>query len=95
MNQLDWVGGGKSPTKSFRDIRNQRPSTAERKAELCMEIKALALKVPAAVTGGSVQTVRRWRDAQEKAMKVAGSSRSSVVELELAVKLFDEFKQPA
>ena len=90
MNQLDWVGGAK-PAKSFRDIRNQRPSTAERKAELCMEIKALALKVPASVASGSVQVVRRWRDAQEKAMKVAGSSRSSIVELELAVKLFDEF----
>lgn len=91
MNQLDWVGGTK-PAKSFRDIRNQRPSTAERKAELCLEIKALALKAPPCVINGGVQTVRKWIAAQQQAMKVAGSSRSSVVELELAVKLFDEFR---
>lgn len=88
--QLDWVGGGK-PAKSFRDIRNQRPSTAERKAELALDIKRLALKPPASVISGSVQTVRAWRTAQEAAMKVAGSSRSSVVDLELAVKSLEVF----
>lgn len=88
--QLDWIGGG-TVAKRFRDIGNQRPSTAERKAELCMEIKQLALKVPRSVTTGSVQTARQWRAAQERAMKVAGSSRSSVIELELAVKELEVF----
>ena len=93
MTQFDWIGGDK-PAKPFRDIRNQRPSTAERKAELCLEIKALALRPPPSVINGSVQLVRKWRAAQEAAMKVCGSARSSIVELELAVKLFDEFKEP-
>lgn len=91
MSQLDWVGGTSKPAKSFRDIRNQKPSVAERKATLCHELKGLALKAASCVINGSVQRVREWREAQAKAMKVAGSSRSSVVELELAVKSLETF----
>ena len=92
MSQLDWVGGPSAPRKSFRDIRNQRPSTAERKAQLCMEIRALAMKPPPCVLGGGVQAVRTWRVTQENALKVAAGVKSSVVQLELAVKSLEAFQ---
>lgn len=84
MSQIDWIGD--TPSKPFRDIRNQRPTVAERKAELALEIRTLALRPPPSVVNGSVQFVRRWRAVQEAAMKVSSNSRSSVVDLELAIK---------
>lgn len=69
------------PVKPFKDIRNQRDSVAEQKAELCLQLKRLGSTVPDAIRGGSIQQTRAWMTRQEKAKKVLASSRSSVAEL--------------
>ena len=91
MSQLDWVGSPSVTRKSFKDIRNQRPSTAERKAQLCLEIRKLALRPPSSVLGGSIQQVQKWVAAQESALKVCNGVKSSVAQLELAVKSLEAF----
>jgi len=83
--QLDWVGAPHSDSRPFRDIRNQRPSVAEQKAALALELGRLLTKPPASVVNGSVQKVREWQAARARAAKVAGSSRSSVPELTAAI----------
>lgn len=73
--------GYAAPTKPFKDIRNQRDSVAEQKAELCLQLKRLVNTVPDSVRSGSIQNTRAWMARQEKAKKVLASSRSSVAEL--------------
>lgn len=83
MSQLDWVGDVKE--RAFRDIRNQRTSVAEQKAHLCKRIGELCNKVPQKIANGSIQETRAWRMTRDSAMKVAGSSRASVNQLEEAL----------
>ena len=86
LNQLDWVGGaGGAPEQKFKDIRNQRTSVAEQKAHLCKRIGELCNKVPAKIANGSINITREWRATRDAAMKTAGSSRSSVNQLEQAL----------
>ena len=67
--------------QEFTDIRNQRPTTAEEKATLCLQLKDLCQRCPPSVVSGSVQTTRQWLADQKKSLKVLNSSRSSVNEL--------------
>jgi hypothetical protein len=77
--------GFAAPRAPFRDIRKQRDSVAERKAELCLELGALIRTIPPRVRDGSIQLVRRWRLEAEKAAKVAANRRSSVEDLTRAI----------
>ena len=83
LNQLDWVGG--APERKFKDIRNQRESIAEQKAHLCKRIGELCNKVPPKIANGSINITREWRATRDAAMKTAGSSRSSINQLEQAL----------
>ena len=83
--QEDWVGG-LPPAKPFKDIRNQRSKTAERKAVLNRQLGVLLNAIPSALkSGGSINAVRDWRACANKQMKVYRNSRSSVFELEQAI----------
>lgn len=73
------------PRPEFKDIRNQRPSTAEEKAALCLTLGELCRKCPASIRGGNVKQVREWRAHADKAQKVLGSRRSSIAELTAAI----------
>lgn len=44
MNQLDFIGG--LPQAPFKDIRNTRPSAAEEKAVLCLQLGRLCKTPP-------------------------------------------------
>jgi hypothetical protein len=44
MNQLDFIGG--LPQAPFKDIRNTRPSAAEEKAALCLQLGRLCKTPP-------------------------------------------------
>lgn len=69
------------PRADFKDIRNQRPSTAEEKASLCLTLGGLCRKVPPSICNGNVKQVREWRVHALKAQKVLASKRSSIAEL--------------
>lgn len=73
--------GFEAPRRAFKDIRNQRPSVAEQKAELAMQLRTLCLRIPQTIRDGSINKVREWQVARTAALKVAASSRSSVPEL--------------
>lgn len=87
MNQLDWISDQQAaaPVRGWTGPNTIRPSIAEQKAELALRLGRLINTVPDSVKNGSVQVVRQWRAARDKAAKVAGSSRSSVQELESAI----------
>lgn len=73
------------PQPTFKDIRNQRPSTAEEKAALCLTLGELCRKVPDSIRDGDVKKVREWRAHAEKAQKVLAGKRSSIAELTTAI----------
>jgi hypothetical protein len=91
MSQLDWVGAPSAEGKPFKDIRNTRPSVAEEKARLLMELGVLLRKVPESVKSGSVNRVREWREDQGKAAKVAANSRASAQEIRTAINSFNRY----
>jgi hypothetical protein len=73
--QLDWIGGTSLATKPFKDIRNQRPTVAEQKAQLCLDLKKLISRVPDRVRGGvhpdRAPLDRRDRGRQEGSRQLA------------------------
>lgn len=73
------------PRPAFKDIRNQRDSTAETKAILCKQLGELCRKVPASICSADIKATREWRQHCDKARKVLASSRSSIAELTSAV----------
>ncbi|RUR69050.1 hypothetical protein EJP67_18490 [Variovorax guangxiensis] len=77
--------GTPPPQPAFKDIRNQRPSTAEEKAALCLTLGELCRKVPHSICNGGVKSVREWRAHLEQAKKVLGAKRSSIAELTNAI----------
>lgn len=83
MKQPDFFGN--SQEAPFKDIRNTRPSAAEEKANLCLELGRLCTKPPPGVVNGSVEYTRRWLAAQKDALAVAKNSRSSVARLTAAI----------
>lgn len=86
MSQLDWVGNT-APDAQARVIRNTRPSSAETKAVLVLQLGELINTIPPRIkAGGTVDSVRAWKKTREAAAKVAGNSRSSEQELTSAIK---------
>lgn len=77
--------GHAQPQAQFKDIRNQRSSTAEEKAELSLRLGRLINKCPASVVNGSVQITRQWLHEREQARKLVKSPRASVNELRSAI----------
>lgn len=69
----------------FRDIRNTRPTVAEEKATLSLELGRLCMSPPRSVVNGSIQTTRAWVEAQKSSLKMVKSSRASVQELTAAI----------
>ncbi len=91
-NQVDWVGAAAGEPSAFRDIRNQRASIAEEKAERALRLGRLCMSIPPAIrSGGSVNLVREWQQARSAAAKVAGNKRSSVAELDAAINNMQRF----
>lgn len=85
-SQIDWVTPAQTANvRPFRDIRNQRQSVAEQKAELSLTLGRLCARVPPSIRDGSVNLVREWRATRAAASKVAGNSRSSVHDLTAAI----------
>lgn len=72
-------------TPPFRDIRNQRPSVSEQKAELPRELGLLIRTIPPEARDGSIQVVRLWRSRVEAAEKIARNPRSSIHDLTRAI----------
>jgi hypothetical protein len=73
------------PRAQFQDIRNQRPSVAEEKATLCLQLGELCRRVPPSICNGDVKSVREWRMHCESARKKLGNKRSSVTDLTTAI----------
>lgn len=89
--QIDWVGSvpGGQP---FKDIRNQRPSVAEEKAEKALQLGRLCLAIPPQIkSGGSINKVRDWTKARNAAAKVAANKRASVSDLSAAISNMERF----
>lgn len=77
--------GHTAPKADFRDIRNTRPSIAEEKARLALELHRLVKVPPKSLASASVNAVRVWRAAHESACKVLASTGSSCAQLESAI----------
>lgn len=87
MKQIDFISDGDGGSRRVvREVRDQRESVAQRKAELVLRLHELCRTPPDWVRSGSVQTTRRWLARQEKAAAVCKSARSSVNDLEMAIK---------
>lgn len=84
MSQLDFIGN-LPPQPPFKDIRNTRPTAAEEKAALCLELGRLCNKVPPCVAQGSIEATRKWVAAQQAGMKLVNSARPSVPMLTAAI----------
>ena len=89
--QIDWIGAVDGRPQ-FKDIRNQRASVAETKAQRVLELGRLIAAIPPHIkSGGSVNAVREWREARASAAKIAGSSRSSIAEITSAISNMGRF----
>ncbi len=83
--QLDLVGDLPEPRK-FKDIRNTRPSVAEEKANLVLELGRLCATPPQSVANGSINLTRQWLATQKASKATAASARASVLDLDMAIK---------
>jgi hypothetical protein len=83
--------GHQTPPQAFKDIRNTRPSVAEEKAQLCLALGEKVKRCPPSVASGSIQVTRAWVATQKAAIKVLKSSRSSVFDLQQAIKSMDQY----
>lgn len=90
MSQIDWVGGGVAP-KPFRDIRNQRSSTAETKANLLLDLGKLINKVPPHIMAAGIKRTREWVAARDAAAKIAANPRASIPDLTRAIANMGQF----
>jgi hypothetical protein len=90
MSQIDWVGGGVAP-KPFKDIKNQRSSTAETKANLLHDLGKLINKVPEQIMAAGIERTREWVAAREVAAKIASNSRASIPDLTRAIASMERF----
>lgn len=84
MSQLDFIGGLPQPAP-FKDIRNTRPTAAEEKAALCLELGRLCMRVPPVVQSGSIEKTREWVAAQKVGLALAKNARASVPQLTAAI----------
>jgi hypothetical protein len=80
------------PRAPFRDIRNQRDTVAEEKAELCAVLNRLLRSVPASIRGASINKTRAYMAERERCLKVLKSPRSSRVELQSAINTMRQYE---
>lgn len=80
------------PPRQFTDIRNQRPSKAEQKAVLCMQLRQLCNHPPQSVVSGGIGAVRAWKSVQAECCKLAAKTTSTVPQLESAINRMRAFK---
>lgn len=85
MIQIDFISGPVYP-KPFRKIRNMRPSASEQKAVLVLELHGLCLKVPESIKSASIGKTQEWMKLQKWACAIAAHSRSSIPDLERAIR---------
>ena len=85
--------GYESPRALFIDIRPQRDSVADEKAQLVLQLNGLVKRVPSAINGASVNRVRAWKLERESALKVLSSKRSSRTELQRAINMMREYER--
>lgn len=76
----------------FIDMRNQRPSAAEEKAQLCLVLNRMLLRAPKALGSASIQTIRAYKHAHKQALKVLQSKTSTRPELETAINTMRGFE---
>lgn len=62
------------------------PAISEKKAVLTFELHQLVKRVPVEVNEAGIQTTRVWMRRQRFAFRVCASERSSVRQLEMAIK---------
>ena len=84
--------GYTAPRPLFVDIRDQRPTTAEKKAVLCKQLGELLRTAPPLICNADVKTVREWRDHHAKAKKALANSRSSCNDLQTAINQMSSYK---
>jgi len=77
--------GHVQPKPEFRDIRNTRPTVAEEKAALCLELSRLCRVAPKSVAQGSINTVRAFTGELSRARKVLNKKTSSANDLRGAI----------
>lgn len=77
--------GHAEPSPVFKDIRPTRPSVAEKKASLALELNRLCSTPPQSLNSASVNRVRDWKVMQSAALKVLRSRSSSCMELQSAI----------
>lgn len=80
MNQLDFVGN-LPLAQATPGPGNTRPSSAEEKATLLMQLGRLAHRVPECVRNGSIQKTREWVTVQKQAIALCANTRASVPQL--------------
>jgi hypothetical protein len=85
MSQTDFFDAPTQAKREFKDIRGTRPTVAEEKAALSLQLNRLCQSPPDSVRNGSINVVRSWVEAQKKALKTLKSARSSVQELTSAI----------
>lgn len=92
-DQDDWVS---QPTalaqKPFKDVRPTRPSCAEEKAVLLLELGSMLRVVPVSVRNGSVNYTRAWKTVRNEAAKVAAAARSSTQQIRTAINSLRRFQ---
>lgn len=86
MDQIDFIGGSQQQARPAKVVRNTRPTVAEEKARLCLDLGRLCLSVPPKIVNGGVIATRKWLAHQKKYRALVANARASVVELEIGVR---------
>jgi hypothetical protein len=66
-----------APREPFADIRNQRPSVAEEKANLCAQLNALLRRPPNPAAVASVNSSRAYKKAHKASLSVLQNKDAS------------------
>lgn len=79
--------------REFQDIRNTRPSVAEEKAALCLELVELCRTAPKSIANGSVDAVRKFLGELARSRKVLNKKTSSANDLRGAIANIKRFHE--
>jgi hypothetical protein len=75
----------------FQDIRDQRPSAADEKAQLCMHLNTLLKRTPPPDFIATVQSARAFAHAHKQALKKLNARTTSRPELSEALNSLAQF----
>jgi hypothetical protein len=90
MRQIDWVGGVREPRQPAQ-AGNKRPSVAEEKAKLCLQLGNMVRKVPPAYSDWSYERVVDFKRNQEAAIKVVMKKNATATEYRCAINNMQRF----